>query len=144
MCTRGRCVRAESHRAAHLTNRPVVIPASTIVMVQPHVIRPESDAFVTFDGQDNVKLLDGDLIRAARAPDGTIGQSVHAWALSGPAREAEVVGALIDDAGYPATCRDRLVRPVDGSAWPRKLHLYVNTFLLCSLRARRRVTRRCG
>ena len=51
-----------------LTNRPVVIPASTIVMVQPHVIRPESDAFVTFDGQDNVKLLDGDLIRVQRAP----------------------------------------------------------------------------
>jgi NAD+ kinase len=49
-----------------LTNRPVVIPASSPVRVQPH-IEDRDQLFVTFDGQAGFQLEAGDEIRIGRA-----------------------------------------------------------------------------
>ena len=50
-----------------LTNRPVVIPASSPVRVQPH-IEERDELYVTFDGQVGFQLQKGDEIRIGRAP----------------------------------------------------------------------------
>ncbi|MGE0702891.1 MAG: NAD(+)/NADH kinase [Vicinamibacterales bacterium] len=49
-----------------LTNRPVVIPATSVVRVQPFVGHGE-DVFVTFDGQQGFQLQPGDEISISRA-----------------------------------------------------------------------------
>jgi NAD+ kinase len=49
-----------------LTNRPIVIPASATVRVQPH-IDTRDEVFVTFDGQAGFQLEDGDEISIGRA-----------------------------------------------------------------------------
>jgi len=49
-----------------LTNRPIVIPASTAVRVQP-VIDDRDEVYVTFDGQAGFQLQAGDDIRICRA-----------------------------------------------------------------------------
>lgn len=49
-----------------LTNRPVVIPASAVVRVQPNM-SDRDDAFVTFDGQAGFQLQTGDDIEVRRA-----------------------------------------------------------------------------
>lgn len=49
-----------------LTNRPVVIPASSEVHVRP--IMEGNEVFVTFDGQSGFPLQAGDLISVRRAP----------------------------------------------------------------------------
>jgi NAD+ kinase len=46
-----------------LTNRPVVIPASADVVVQPHLRADGVEAFVTFDGQTGSRLEPGDTVR---------------------------------------------------------------------------------
>ena len=51
-----------------LTNRPVVIPASSPVRVQPQ-IQERDELFVTFDGQAGFELKAGDEIRICRAPE---------------------------------------------------------------------------
>jgi NAD+ kinase len=53
-----------------LTNRPVVIPASSIVDVKPKVESDADDIFVTYDGQSGYPLHAGDFvrIRAAERP----------------------------------------------------------------------------
>ena len=51
-----------------LTNRPVVIPAGAEVVVQPKVRGVETEAFVTFDGQEGERLDAGDSVRVERAP----------------------------------------------------------------------------
>jgi NAD+ kinase len=53
-----------------LTNRPVVIPATTEVRIQPSIEQPGDEVVVSFDGQESVRLVDGDIvsIRAARVP----------------------------------------------------------------------------
>ncbi|HEY3044155.1 MAG TPA: NAD(+)/NADH kinase, partial [Vicinamibacterales bacterium] len=49
-----------------LTNRPVVIPASATVRVQPHM-DSRDEVFITFDGQAGFQLEDGDEISICRA-----------------------------------------------------------------------------
>jgi len=49
-----------------LTNRPIVIPATTPVRVQP-LIEDRDEVFVTFDGQEGFQLQAGDQIRICRA-----------------------------------------------------------------------------
>ena len=49
-----------------LTNRPVVIPASATVRVQPHM-DSRDEVFITFDGQAGFQLEDGDEINICRA-----------------------------------------------------------------------------
>jgi NAD+ kinase len=49
-----------------LTNRPVVIPASSEVHLRP--IMEGNEVFVTFDGQSGFPLLPGDLVSVRRAP----------------------------------------------------------------------------
>ena len=50
-----------------LTNRPVIIPASTVVEVQPLVESEGDDVFVTYDGQTGYALRQGDVVRVQRA-----------------------------------------------------------------------------
>jgi NAD+ kinase len=50
-----------------LTDRPVVIPASFTVRVQPNM-GDRDEVFVTFDGQNGFELQAGDEILVARAP----------------------------------------------------------------------------
>jgi len=49
-----------------LTNRPIVIPASSAVRVQP-LMESRDEVFVTFDGQAGFQLQAGDEIRVCRA-----------------------------------------------------------------------------
>ncbi len=49
-----------------LTNRPIVIPASSTVRVQP-LMEDRDEAFVTFDGQAGFELEAGDDVRVCRA-----------------------------------------------------------------------------
>ena len=49
-----------------LSNRPIVIPASSTVRVKP-IMAERDEAFVTFDGQAGFELLSGDEIRVNRA-----------------------------------------------------------------------------
>ena len=49
-----------------LTNRPIVIPAASIVRVQP-IMEPRDEVYVTFDGQAGHQLLDQDEVRIAPA-----------------------------------------------------------------------------
>jgi NAD+ kinase len=50
-----------------LTNRPVVIPASADVLVQPHPRGDGSEAFVTFDGQAGERLDFTDTVRVRQS-----------------------------------------------------------------------------
>jgi len=50
-----------------LTNRPLVLPASSRVLLKPIVV-PDSDPVLTFDGQYGVPLDAGDLVDIDRAP----------------------------------------------------------------------------
>jgi len=49
-----------------LTNRPIVIPATALVRVQPQM-NPRDELYVTFDGQDGYELEAGDEVRIERA-----------------------------------------------------------------------------
>jgi NAD+ kinase len=49
-----------------LTNRPIIIPASSTVRVQPHM-DTRDEVFITFDGQAGFLLEEGDEIRICRA-----------------------------------------------------------------------------
>jgi NAD+ kinase len=49
-----------------LTNRPIIIPASATVRIQPHM-DARDEVFVTFDGQAGFQLEDGDEISVRRA-----------------------------------------------------------------------------
>lgn len=51
-----------------LTNRPIVIPASAPVAVQPVIKRDGDEAYVTFDGQRGERLDNGDVVHVARSP----------------------------------------------------------------------------
>jgi len=50
-----------------LTNRPIVIPSSSAVLVQPH-IEERDELFVTVDGQTGYELKAGDQVRVCRSP----------------------------------------------------------------------------
>ncbi len=50
-----------------LTNRPVVIPASSDVHVRP-IMEESDEVFITFDGQSGFPLQAGDLVSVRRAP----------------------------------------------------------------------------
>jgi NAD+ kinase len=52
-----------------LSNRPVVIPADSEVLVQPHPRGSAAEAFVTFDGQAGERLEPPDRIVVRRAPN---------------------------------------------------------------------------
>ena len=52
-----------------LTNRPIVIPASAVVEIQPHVSGSD-EVFVTYDGQSGYPLREGDFVRVSRAATG--------------------------------------------------------------------------
>lgn len=55
--------------AAHtLTNRPIVLPASRDVRVQPAESNDDAEVYVTFDGQSGFPLCAGDQVTIARAP----------------------------------------------------------------------------
>jgi len=49
-----------------LTNRPIVIPSSSAVRVQPE-IEDRDEVFVTFDGQAGHELQAGDQVNVSRA-----------------------------------------------------------------------------
>lgn len=49
-----------------LTNRPVVLPASSQIQLRP-AVEPETDPVVTFDGQFGVPLQPGDTVEMVRA-----------------------------------------------------------------------------
>jgi NAD+ kinase len=51
-----------------LTNRPIAIPATSVVRVQP-TIDGRDDVFVTFDGQEGFQLQAGDELTVRRADD---------------------------------------------------------------------------
>jgi len=53
-----------------LTNRPVVIPASSEIRIQPSLGRTSDEAVASFDGQESVRLAHGDIVsvRAAVKP----------------------------------------------------------------------------
>jgi NAD+ kinase len=50
-----------------LTNRPIVIPASRTIKIEPMVGDRHADGYVTFDGQAGFQLLPGDLVSVRRA-----------------------------------------------------------------------------
>jgi NAD+ kinase len=50
-----------------LTNRPVIIPASALIEVQPLVESESDDVFVTYDGQTGYALRHSDIVRVQRA-----------------------------------------------------------------------------
>ena len=50
-----------------LTNRPLVLPAASRILLRP-LVEPPSDPVLTFDGQYGVPLEPGDLVTIARAP----------------------------------------------------------------------------
>jgi NAD+ kinase len=50
-----------------LTNRPVVIPATSVLTVQPLVDEVRQDVFVTLDGQTGFSLSREDIVRVERA-----------------------------------------------------------------------------
>lgn len=50
-----------------LTNRPIVIPAASVVEVQPLADVEMDDVFVTYDGQAGYALRRGDVVRVRRA-----------------------------------------------------------------------------
>ena len=50
-----------------LTNRPIVIPASYTVRIQPHLDARPNDVSVTFDGQRGFPLREGDIVTVRRA-----------------------------------------------------------------------------
>jgi NAD+ kinase len=49
-----------------LTNRPLVLPATTRISLRP-AIEPQADVVLTFDGQYGVPLVAGDAVHASRA-----------------------------------------------------------------------------
>jgi NAD+ kinase len=51
-----------------LTNRPIVVPASDEIRVQPAPGSSNDELFVTFDGQSGHPLLPGDIVVIRRAP----------------------------------------------------------------------------
>ena len=54
--------------AAHtLTNRPLVVPGSTEVRVQPHMDGSRDEVYVTFDGQFGFRLTDKDVVSVRRS-----------------------------------------------------------------------------
>jgi len=50
-----------------LTQRPIVIPAASVVEVQPKVDSDADEIFVTYDGQTGYPLHQGDVVRVYRA-----------------------------------------------------------------------------
>lgn len=50
-----------------LTNRPIVIPASSEVRVRP-IMTKNDEVYVTFDGQSGFPLQEGDVVTVLRAP----------------------------------------------------------------------------
>jgi NAD+ kinase len=58
-----------------LSNRPVVIPASREVSVQPHVTDATQEVFLTLDGQSGVALQGGDLVNVTRSAPARLIQS---------------------------------------------------------------------
>jgi NAD+ kinase len=50
-----------------LTNRPIVIPSSSVVRVRPR-IEDRDEVFVTFDGQAGFEMRSGDEVHVCRAP----------------------------------------------------------------------------
>jgi NAD+ kinase len=54
--------------AAHtLTNRPLVVPGSTEVRVQPHMDSSRDEVYVTFDGQFGFRLMEHDIVSVRRS-----------------------------------------------------------------------------
>jgi NAD+ kinase len=54
--------------AAHtLTNRPLVVPGSTEVRVQPHMDSSRDEVYVTFDGQFGFRLMEHDIVAVRRS-----------------------------------------------------------------------------
>ena len=53
--------------AAHtLTNRPLVVPGSSEVRVQPHMDGSRDEVYVTFDGQFGFRLMEHDVVSVRR------------------------------------------------------------------------------
>lgn len=50
-----------------LTNRPLVIPATAVLRIQPHVDSSRDEIHVTFDGQVGVRLHQDDLVEVRRS-----------------------------------------------------------------------------
>jgi len=51
-----------------LTNRPVIVPASSTIRVQPSMNSTHDEVFVTYDGQSGHPLQADDVVEIARAP----------------------------------------------------------------------------
>jgi NAD+ kinase len=50
-----------------LTTRPIVLPDTATVRVQPSIHDARTEAFASFDGQTGIKLKDGDIVTVATA-----------------------------------------------------------------------------
>ena len=50
-----------------LSNRPIVIPGTSEVEVQPHVNGDDEEIYITYDGQSGYPLQNGDVVRVRRA-----------------------------------------------------------------------------
>ena len=73
-----------------LTNRPLVLPASSHILLKP-VVDPSSDPVLTFDGQYGVPLAADDLVRSRARPARAQAAAHHrAHALRHAARKAQV------------------------------------------------------
>ena len=127
-----------------LTNRPIVIPATAAVRVQPNMAERD-EVFVTFDGQTGVsargrRRSGGAPRRSAAAPD----QADDAQLLRSAADQAEMgralIGALVDtvSASGGAAARGTLTTEVLAPGTSARCG--------CARRAswRRRASRRCG
>ena len=77
-----------------LSNRPIVIPASSAVRVQP-LMDDRDEVFVTFDGQSGYQLQAGDeLQHRPRGEAAALDSAVDAELFRSAAREAEVGGEI--------------------------------------------------
>ncbi len=51
-----------------LANRPLVLPESAAIRIQPDLAKPHAQAYASFDGQTGFELADGDVVVVETAP----------------------------------------------------------------------------
>ena len=78
-----------------LANRPLVLPESAAIRIQPDLAKPHAQAYASFDGQTGFELADGDAVVVETAPRPLrMIRPRRAPVLRGAAREARLGGAL--------------------------------------------------
>ena len=51
-----------------LANRPLVLPESAAIRIEPDLAKPHAQAYASFDGQTGFELADGDVVVVEAAP----------------------------------------------------------------------------